>query len=113
MSRKSDELMARARAGDPTAYEGDWELDDSALFSEREPEVLVSRSLRVSVATYDQVRSIAAKRGLSPSALMREWIEDGVAAAQDGSGRLADPVSLVDRVQTDVNRLAQVLRSAA
>lgn len=113
MSRKSDDVLARARAGDPAAYEGDWEVDDSIRFSDREPEVLVSRSLRVSVATYDQVRLIAAARAVSPSALMREWIEDGVAAAREQSEHPADVVSLVDRVQADVNRLASVLRRAA
>lgn len=85
MSKKSDDVLARALAGDPTAYEGDWEVDDSIRFSDREPEVLVSRSLRVSVATYDQVRLIAAARAVSPSALMREWSEDCVAGARPSS----------------------------
>jgi hypothetical protein len=44
---------------------------------------------------------------------MRQWIEDGVAAATEEAGQRTDPVSLVDRVQTDVARLAQALRKAA
>ena len=113
MGKGIDNLMKRARAGDPASYEGDWEVEHEATFADREPEVLVSRSLRVSVTTYEQVRTIAAARSVSPSGLMRQWIEDGVASAQDEGGAVPDSVSLVDRVQTDVARLASVLRRAA
>lgn len=113
MSDYPDHQIKRARAGDPAAYQGDWHVEDGPMFEDREPEVLVSRSLRVSVTTYEQVRAIASARGMSPSSLMRQWIEDGVAAATEEAGQRADPVSLVDRVQTDVARLAQALRSAA
>jgi hypothetical protein len=86
-----------------------WEIDDRPAFEDREPELLVSRSLRLSVATYEEVRRIASARHMSPSTLMRQWIEDGLASAQE-EGQPADPVSLVGRVQADVARLARVLR---
>lgn len=100
----------RRTAGNDPANEHGWRVDDRPAFDDREPEVLVSRSLRLSVPTYEEVRSIASKRGVSASTLMRQWIEEGLARVQEEEGRLTDPVSLVDRVQTDVARLARALR---
>jgi hypothetical protein len=110
---KDTELMRQALADDPAAYESGWHVDDRPAFEDREPEVLVSRSLRLSITTYQEVSRIAGERGLSPSTLMRQWIEDGLAAAQEDDSRPTDPVSLVDRVQTDVARLAKALHRAA
>jgi hypothetical protein len=110
---KRTETGGKPIADDPAGYEHGWDVDDQPGFEDREPAVLVSRSLRLSVATYEETRAIADKRGASPSTLMRRWIEDGLARAQEEEGRPPDPVSLVDRVQTDVARLAQALRQAA
>lgn len=44
---------------------------------------------------------------------MRQWIEEGVVAAQEEAGHAAGPVSLVDRLQTDVARLARAIHRAA
>lgn len=110
---KDRETVSRALADDPAAYEDGWVVDDRPAFEDREPEVLVSRSLRLSVTTYEEVGRIAAERAVSPSSLMRQWIEDGLARAQAEDGRPPDPISLVDRVQTDVARLARALRRAA
>jgi hypothetical protein len=113
VTKDVDEVLRQARAGDLAGYQGEWQAEDQPAFEDREPEALISRSLRVSAATYAEIRAIAAARRMSPSALMRQWIEDGVAAAQDEHNGPPDPASLVDRVQTDVARLARALRKAA
>jgi predicted DNA-binding protein len=57
-------------------------LPDSVL-PEADSEVMVVRSLRLPPDLDDRVREIAAQRGIKWSALVREWVEQEVAALDD------------------------------
>jgi predicted DNA-binding protein len=52
---------------------------------------MVSRSVRLPVATYERVRAAAEARGIGVTTLMRQWIEAGLADLDDSA-----TVSLAD-----------------
>ena len=52
---------------------------------------MVSRSVRLPLATYDRVRTAAEARGIGVTTLMRQWIEAGLADLDDSA-----TVSLAD-----------------
>lgn len=54
-------------------------------------EPMVSRSIRLPLATYDRVRAAAEARGIGVTTLMRQWIEAGLADLDDSA-----TVSLAD-----------------
>jgi hypothetical protein len=65
---------------------------------------MVSRSVRLPLATYERVRAAADARGIGVTTLMRQWIETGLADLDDSA-----TVSLAD-----VRRaLASLPRAAA
>jgi chromosomal replication initiator protein len=57
-----------------------------------ENEPLVVRSLRLPLNLELRVKAVAAAEGIPPTVLMREWIADGVEAAEGGRAR-RDPVA--------------------
>jgi hypothetical protein len=57
--------------------------------------VLVGRSLRMSMDTYQRIKAAAGVRGTSWSALVREWIDQGLDAAE--SGAEPDPIAELHR----------------
>ncbi|HEY6596230.1 MAG TPA: hypothetical protein VI011_19325 [Asanoa sp.] len=56
-----------------------------------EEQPMVSRSVRLPVATYERVRAAADARGIGVTTLMRQWIEAGLADLDDSA-----TVSLAD-----------------
>ncbi len=94
------ELLAAAKAGediDDRSGVGEWEISTQPMASSEHPEgtVLVGRSLRMSVGTYMRVRAAATARGTTWSALVREWIDQGLSAAE--SGATPDPIAELHR----------------
>ncbi|HYN95074.1 MAG TPA: hypothetical protein VES42_14590 [Pilimelia sp.] len=70
-------------------------------------EPMVSRSVRLPLATYERVRSAADARGLGVTTLMRQWIEAGLAELDDST-----TVSLAD-VRRAIAALAVQRQTAA
>lgn len=54
------------------------------LLPQDSSDVMVQVSLRMKTSTYEQMKAIAAERGLAPSTQLREWAEAQVAAHLSG-----------------------------
>lgn len=74
-----------------------------------EGEVLVVRSLRLPLDMELRVKAIAAEQGIPPTVLMREWIADGVEAAEGGRPR--DPVAELHRIAEAASRALRALQA--
>src|SRR6266536_594107 len=93
-------LLAAAQAGediDERSGVGEWEASTQPMEPSEHPEgtVLVGRSLRMSMDTYQRIRAAATARGTTWSALVREWIDQVLAAAESGSA--PDPIAELHR----------------
>jgi len=67
-------------------------------------EIMVGRGLRLPVELDAEIRRIAAARGVAPSALMRQWIEAGVA------GERADAAVVpLAELQKAISRLSRLV----
>jgi len=94
------ELLAAARAGediDDRPGVGEWATSTQAMAPSAHPDgtVLVGRSLRMSMDTYQRIKAAATARGTTWSALVREWIDQGLEAAESGAS--ADPIAELHR----------------
>jgi hypothetical protein len=94
------ELLAAAQAGadiDERPGVGKWETSTQPLAPSVHPDgaVLVGRSLRMSMDTYQRIKAAATARGTTWSALVREWIEHGLQAVE--SGAAPDPIAELHR----------------
>jgi predicted DNA-binding protein len=74
-----------------------------------EGELLVVRSLRLPLDLELRVKAIAAAQGVPPTVLMREWIADGVEAAE--GGKLRDPVAELHRITEAATRALRTLEA--
>lgn len=72
-----------------------------------EGEPLVVRSLRLSLDLEVRVKSVASRMGVPPTVLMREWVIDGVEAAENGNQR--DPVAELHRIADAASRALRLL----
>src|SRR5947207_174445 len=93
---RRQELLAAAQAGqdiDDRPGVGQWEVSAEAMAPSAHPQgtVLVGRSLRMSMDTYERIKAAATARGTTWSALVRDWIEQGLQAAE--SGVELDPIA--------------------
>lgn len=82
--RELDELIEQARAGhdvgDRAARTG---VTSEPIFPpEQEPDVLVGRSVRMSMSMYRRIETLAERRKTSVSAFIRTLIELGLDAAE-------------------------------
>ncbi|HEY3717765.1 MAG TPA: hypothetical protein VGL39_24840 [Jatrophihabitantaceae bacterium] len=94
------ELLAAARAGediDGRPGVGEWETSTQPMAPSAHPDgpVLVGRSLRMSMDTYERIKASAEARGTTWSALVRDWIEQGLDAAE--SRPAPDPIAELHR----------------
>jgi hypothetical protein len=106
------ELLAAARAGetiDNRPGVGEWEVSEQPMTASAHPDgsVLVGRSLRMSIDTYERIKATAAARGTSWSALVREWINQGLEAAE--SGATPDPIAELHRTIDAATRALRAL----
>jgi hypothetical protein len=69
---------------------------------------MVVRSLRLSVDTETRARRVAAERGVPVTSVMREWIEQGLTAAETAT-REDDPVTELGKRLAEANRVYQVI----
>jgi chromosomal replication initiator protein len=74
-----------------------------------EGEPLVVRSLRLPLDLELRVKAVAAAQGVPPTVLMREWIADGVEAAE--GGKLRDPVAELHRITEAATRALRTLEA--
>jgi chromosomal replication initiator protein len=79
------------------------------LPSAPEGEPLVVRSLRLPLDLELRVKAVGASQGVPPTVLMREWIADGVEAAENG--RLRDPVAELHRITEAASRALRALEA--
>jgi hypothetical protein len=111
MATNKQELLATARAGediDGRPGVGEWETSTQPMEASAHPEgaVLVGRSLRMSMDTYQRIKTVAVTRGTTWSALIREWIDQGLEAAESGSE--PDPVA---ELQRSIDAATRALRA--
>lgn len=64
-------------------------------------------SLRIPVDQIEELRQLAADKGVTPSALMRAWVLERIAAEKAG---LPNPLSLMERLQEVVGGLEDAQR---
>jgi predicted butyrate kinase (DUF1464 family) len=91
-----DELLSAARAGEDINDRpgvGGWATSVQPMEPSAHPEgtVLVGRSLRMSMDVYERIKAAATERGVTWSVLVREWISQGLEAAE--SGAEPDPIA--------------------
>jgi hypothetical protein len=107
----TQELLAAARAGediDGRPGVAEWETSTEPMAPSAHPEgaVLVGRSLRMSMDTYQRIKVAASARGTTWSALVREWIDQGLESAE--SGTEPDPIA---ELQRSINAATRALRA--
>jgi hypothetical protein len=64
-------------------------------------------SLRVPAAQLEELRQLAANKGITPSALMREWVLERIAAEKSG---MPDPLRLWERIRVILGSLEDTQR---
>ena len=106
------ELLAAAQAGeniDDRPGVGKWETSTQPMAPSTHPDgtVLVGRSLRMSIDTYQRIKTAATARDTTWSALVREWIEQGLQAAE--SGAAPDPIAELHRSIAAATRALRAL----
>jgi hypothetical protein len=74
------DAVARAVAEGEISYQAGAEAELPPV-PDGEPKVVCS--LRLPVDVYQRLRDVAAERGVKPTALMRDWVVAGLAAADD------------------------------
>jgi hypothetical protein len=96
MGRK--ELLDKVMAGDSVDHSygdpAEWRVEAGTFEPHPEGEVMVGRSLRLPAHTYERVMAVAAERRMSFSALLRVWVDEGLAAEETDHG---DPVVALRR----------------
>ncbi len=89
-SKDVDDLVARRLAGEDVAH-GDPQVSNEPIRPGGHPDgdVKIGKSLRVPMAMFAQISSVAEQRRMSWSALVREWIAEGLARSAEAE---VDPV---------------------
>jgi hypothetical protein len=77
------------------------------------PEVMVSRSLRLPADVFEQLTALAADQGIAWSALVRQWVIDGIVATRERAGQPLDPAIELQRGVEMITHAAARLRQRA
>lgn len=108
------ELLAKAMADEDIDNQpgvSDWETTTEPITPSTHPqgEVMVGRSVRMSLTTYHQIKDLADARGATPSQLIRQWIDDGLHRANTG-GDQPDPIAELHRTIDAATRALHALQ---
>jgi len=106
--RELDELIEQARAGhDVSGRAARSSVTSEPIFpADQEPEVMVGRSVRMSMSMYRRIDKLAGRRRTSVSALIRSLIELGLDAAEQSD----DPETHLRRVIAEAERALHQVR---
>jgi hypothetical protein len=109
---KADDLLAAAMADqdiDGRPDVGEWQVSREPIAASGHPdgEVMVGRSVRIPLDTYERIRVIAQGRRVSVSRLLREWIDVGLDRAE--AGDKGDPVVELHRSLDAAQRALRAL----
>jgi hypothetical protein len=107
-----DKLLAEAMADrdiDNAPGVGAWEVSAEPIAANRHPdgEVMVGRSVRMPLETFERIRGVAQAGKTSVSRLIREWIDEGLAQAEAGVRH--DPVVELRRTIDAATRALRAL----
>jgi hypothetical protein len=113
MSR-ADELLAKAMADEDITNEpgvGRWQVTTAPIAVSEHPdgEVMVGRSVRMPLAVYERIRAVAESRRMSVSRLIRQWVDEGLQTAEDGTQ--TDPVIELHRTIDAATRALRALET--
>jgi hypothetical protein len=73
-----------------------------------EGEAMVACSLRLPVGVYQRIKDVAAGKGLKPTVLMRDWIQEGLAGSEDDRAiLLSDVLRALSRLPEQPPGMAQ------
>lgn len=89
----------------PESLQADLDAGRAEVVRETRPAKIVITA-RVDGSMVDELTEIAAAQGMRPTALIRQYIEAGLAADR----RREDVPSLIQRVQADVAKLARAVQ---
>ena len=111
-TRSKQDLLAAAQRGEDIDDQpgfGPWVATEEPLLPSAHPDgaVLVSRSLRMTVDTYQRIKTAAQARDTTWSALIREWIDQGLAACE--AGQTPDPITELHRTIDAATRALHAL----
>lgn len=91
-TRNTEDLLAQRLAGQDVA-QGEPQISHEPITPAGHPDgdVKIGKSLRVPLPMFTEISAAAQRRRMSWSALVREWITDGLARDREAHGS-ADPV---------------------
>ena len=104
----STEAARQVAAGDLVI---DWSAPPVTLPPPSDSDAMVVRTLRMPLALELRVRALAEARGVPVTTLMREFIADSTAAAEDSTGVTRDPVAELHRIADAASRVARTLET--
>jgi hypothetical protein len=109
---RAEDLLARAMADqdiDDQPGVGEWQVSREPIAASEHPEgeVMVGRSVRMPLGTYERIRAVAEARRMSVSRLIREWVDDGLERAE--ASDQGDPVVELHRSLDAAQRALQAL----
>jgi hypothetical protein len=107
-----DELLAEAMADrniDKAPGVGDWQVSAEPIAANSHPdgEVMIGRSVRMPLETFERIRAVAQAGRTSVSRLIREWIDEGLTQAEVGVRH--DPVVELRRTIDAATRALRAL----
>jgi hypothetical protein len=111
---RADELLAAAMADQDITDRpglGQWQVATEPFEVSAHPdgEVMVGRSVRMPLAMYERIQAAAEARRVSTSRLIRQWLDEGLQAAEAGAAQDADPVIELHRTIDAATRALRAL----
>lgn len=106
---KREDLLARRLAGEDVAT-GELEATAEPIEPAGHPDgdVKIGKSLRVPYTVFERVAAVAERRGMSWSALVRQWLLEGL--DREEAGVTVDPVTELQRHLDAANQALRSLR---